>query len=74
MNLKIKGAVLLSVVLVAACAMLLAAPVLALNGDCDQTKDQLKDQIKDQTKDQLRDQTCADCLQDQTRLRIRDCF
>jgi hypothetical protein len=71
MNTKLKGAVLLSLVLVAACAVMLTVPVVAANGDCDQTKNQ----IKDQTKDQLKDQTCTpDCLKDQTRLHIRDCL
>ena len=89
MNTKIKGLVLLSVVLVVACAMILTAPVAAANGTQDQIKDQTKDQLKDQTctpdciqdqiKDQLKDQTCSpDCLQDQTKLQtklqLRDCL
>jgi Ni/Co efflux regulator RcnB len=67
-----KSIILLSIILVAACAMLLTESASAANGDRDQTKDQIRDKTQDKSCD-----CTPDCLQDQTRLltklQIRDC-
>ncbi|MCW4046394.1 MAG: hypothetical protein NWE99_02375 [Candidatus Bathyarchaeota archaeon] len=72
MQLKMKGALVLGLVLVATVAALYVVPAsAAMNGDIDQTRDRLRDKIHDG------DCGC-DCLQDltqtRTRLQIRDCL
>jgi len=68
MDIRIKGALILGLALVAVASMLLVAPALAhMIGDVDQTQD----------RDRLRDRGCSCvCLcdqdQTQTRLRIRE--
>jgi hypothetical protein len=70
MNAKMKGALILGLVLIAVASALYIAPTLAhMNGDVDQTQD----------RDRLRDRDCSCvCLcdqdQTQTRLRTRECL
>ena len=86
MNTKMKSTILLSIVLIAACAMLVIGTASAVSQDKDQTKDQLRDKTQDQTcdsasdclQDQIRDQTqdqlcdyTQDCLQDQIQLHTK---
>ena len=71
MNVKMKGALILGLVLVVMVAALCVLPAFAaVNGDADQTRDRTHDRTQD------RDCSC-DCVKDQfqtrTRLQIRDC-
>ncbi|MGD6806017.1 MAG: hypothetical protein ACQCN4_03565 [Candidatus Bathyarchaeia archaeon] len=73
MNTKTKSILLLSILMVAACATLLTASVAAGNGDMNQTKDQTRDKMQDKSCDYT-----PDCLQDQTKLQtkqqLHDCW
>ena len=69
MNAKVKGALVLSLVLLTTAAALYVFPAsAAMNGDTDQIQDRDTDRLQD--RECLQDCSC-DCLQDQTRIQTR---
>jgi hypothetical protein len=74
MNKKMKGIIVVSLILAVAASVVYAAPVLAyMNGTIDQTRDRDQDRLKDQTCDCDGSQTQTQ-TQDRTQLRQQDCI
>jgi hypothetical protein len=75
MNQKMKGALILGLLLIAVVASMgILSASAAKNGDLDQTRDRTKDCLQDKDCLQTQDGTC-DQIKDQlrTKLQIRDC-